>query len=323
MTNTNNLIILFFTFFLCNLASGSENISCIKAPYAKDGDRIFFTGDFLYWSSQVDNLQFARSKNTGSTKCIHSSWAPGFRVGVGSILPHDNWEIFFEYTRIQNKNTAHAGSNYYPLWNIAGLLGAYPSSFTTHSSKASKAQTFNDLNITLGRTFIPSRSTLFYPFVGIKGTYDTQHYNVAYEQVSSGGALLKEANLSMKTHQRFWGVGILGGVNSEWLMIKYLSLFGHFYLAGVSSHFNTSRKDFLSYTDSSDHEETLVSTGNNHSTLQAMFDLELGVKTDLWFKEDSYHFSLQAGWEFQTWLHQCQSQNLSFQGLTLKARLDF
>lgn len=311
-------------FLLFHLAYGSEETSSIRSPYVKEGDSIFLTGDFLYWTTQIDGLEFARSGSTGAIKNLPSSWNPGFRVGIGSILPHDKWEVFFEYTRIQTKQSQHVGAGYFPLWIGGGLA---------ESSKAIQTQTFNDLNISLGRTFIPSKKTLFYPFIGIKGTYDVQHYLVGYENVAPRGLFNKETNVSIKTRQLFWGVGILAGFNSEWLMTKYLGLFGNFYFAGLSSHFKDSRKDFLAYTETPDKEATVANIKNKFFTLQAMFDLELGLKTDLWFSDDRYHFSIQAGWELQTWLHQNQTillfspssrgGNLSFQGLTLKTRFDF
>ena len=308
--------------------------SCLCAtelsPITQRGENIFLTADFLYWMAQLEGLAFARST---TTKKVSGDWSPGFKVGIGSILPHDQWQVFFEYSRIHNHTIKHAGASFYPLWNVGGLLGSAPNSFTTSSSYALWKQTFNSLDITLGKHFVPSSCTLFFPFLGLKGIYYHQYYNVGYHNVSPGGFLTSSSHLLMTTRQRCWGVGILGGFNSEWLLIHDLRLFGDLAIAAVSSHFNNSRKDFLNYINTPTNQITVANAASHCYTVKMMLDFALGFKTDLWFKEDRYHFSMQLGWEMQLWLHQNQTivlldpshnqGNLFFQGLTFKTRFDF
>ena len=64
-----------------------------------------------------------------------------------------------------------------------------------------------------------------------------------------------------------------------------------------------------------------------------ILELGVGLRWEIWFYDDSYHFALDVGWEEQLWwdfnriFHVFDPSsilgNLNFQGLTLKARFDF
>jgi hypothetical protein len=272
-------IFFIFLFILSLTLSAKEAKDVIKAPYTQHTIPFFLTGDFLYWKTSTDTL--------------NTPWQPGFRVGIGSFLPHDDWQIFLEYTRL---------------------------SFHSSHSKIFYSQTFNNLDLTLGKYIVPSQATLFFPFFGLQATTDTWNQHFPY--------LIKQQEVKKITQQKFWGIGILMGFNSEWLLLKYLRLFGNVSLAALSSHVHCSRKDSFSSSGA-----YFINTKNSLFTIQPMFDLEIGLKTDVWLDKDKHHLSLQGGWELQIWPWQnhCSTFNipctqrraLSFQGLSLKARWDF
>ena len=67
---------------------------------------LFTTLSFLYWQPREDGLSLALSsyaepqENPGKLFNMHFDYKPGFKIGVGSNFTHDNWNLFFEYTRL-------------------------------------------------------------------------------------------------------------------------------------------------------------------------------------------------------------------------------
>ncbi|PCI95151.1 hypothetical protein COB11_02930 [Candidatus Aerophobetes bacterium] len=311
-------------------------------PMVKNGCDIFISADFLYWGVKQDSLSFAQSgvsanattpvTTRGTTKSISTSWDPGFKVALGAILPHDNWQVLFEYSWIHTKKTENAGVGFYPLWNMAGVMRNDNSTFTSDSSKATFKQTFNNLDIQLGKHLMSGTKLIIMPFMGIRGTYIDQDYDVSFVNVPANNNLLVDANLLMKADQYYWGIGLMGGMNTDWIISKHFSIFGNFLIAGLSSRFNSARKDFITPV-ATGVRSRLVNTRNRFYTIIPAFDFQLGFKGDMFFKDRRYHLGIQAGYEMQIFLDQnnyvillSSSGNrgdLSFNGLSLKMRFDF
>ncbi|MCH9631208.1 MAG: hypothetical protein S4CHLAM37_12300 [Chlamydiia bacterium] len=311
-------------------------------PMVRNGCDIFMSADFLYWGVKQDGLSFARSgvsrslaspaTTRGTTKSISTSWDPGFKVALGAILPHDNWQVLFEYSWIHTNKTESAGAGFFPLWNMAGVMRSDNSTFSSDSSKATFKQTFNNLDIQLGKYLMSGSKLIIMPFIGIRGTYIDQDYDVSFINVPTNNNLLVDANLLMKVDQYYWGIGLMGGMNTDWVISKHFSLFGNFLIAGLSSRFNSSRKDFLTPV-ATGVQSTFVNTRDKFYTVIPAFDFQLGFKSDIFFKNRRYHLGIQAGYEMQIYLDQNRyivllsssgnNGNLSFNGLSLKMRFDF
>jgi hypothetical protein len=138
----------------------------------------------------------------------------------------------------------------------------------------------------------------------------------------------------MKNNVDYWGFGVRVGMNNAWYFFRNLCLFGDFAISGLWSKFDIDRKDFVTPNFTS--APTTILTGRNtenevHS-LKAVLELTMGLRYDIWWNEDNYHFGVQAGWEEQLWfshnqhykqLEEAAHGDLCLQGLTIKARFDF
>ena len=60
-------------------------------------------------------------------------------------------------------------------------------------------------------------------------------------------------------------------------------------------------------------------------------EFQIGLRWEMWFYDDNYHFLIQAGWEEQVWLsngnfirlYNDVDGDLNLQGLDIKFRFDF
>lgn len=326
---------------LINGKSHENEVSLPIGPMVKNGCDLFLTADFLYFGVNQTGLSFARSgiattsganATQGTTKNISTAWDPGFRVGVGAILPHDSWQVSFEYTWLHSKKSNQAGDGFFPLWNVGGFMRSNNQDFAATQSQASFKQTFNNLDITLGKYLKTSEKLMIMPFMGIRGTYYDQDYDVRYDGVLAHGLLLQDSNLLMKIDQYYWGIGLVGGMNTDWKISSHFSIFGNLLIAGLSSHFNSQRKDYITSLETNT-TSRVVNTSAKFYTVVPAFDLQLGLKCDYHFKQMRYHLGAEIGYEAMVYLDQnhyislinsaSNSGNLSFNGLKVRLRFDF
>lgn len=87
-------------------------------PQVCKGIDFFITADFIWWTAREDNLTYARNginsdigpgliyqedAKKGREKFPDWNWNPGFKIGLGKNLSHDQWDIYFEYTWLYSK----------------------------------------------------------------------------------------------------------------------------------------------------------------------------------------------------------------------------
>lgn len=192
-------------------------------------------------------------------------------------------------------------------------------------------------DLELGRNYYINRYLKLRPFIGLKGTWQKQDYNVFYETIPIS---FQESDLffDFKTRQdqMLWGIGIRAGLNTSWQFTKWLSLYGDFALTGIWTHYNIDRKD--SYTEIRDEvfldqlERTTAYLDGSLEVIKPVFEFSLGLRAETYFHCNQFHVLLQCGWESQLWPSQTLfislSENydrfdLSLHGLTCKFRFDF
>lgn len=320
-------------------------------PRVCEGTDLFITVDFIWWTAREDGLAYAVDGLNDSTTddiakegSVHHpdwEWTPGFKVGLGYNLWHDDWDIYAQYTWLHFEGDRSSTTS-------PNLTNDFlsPTWFVLNTSDITKATGrwdlhFNVIDVELGRNYFVSQYLTLRPFVGFKGTWQHQDYKVRYVN-GPDSSTDDTVSTRMRQDHDMWGIGIRTGVNFAWMFTRCFSLFSDWALTALMTEYDIDRKDRLETVDSSGNITASVlnvNTQNEFYTLKGVLELDIGLRWEMWFGcNDAYHFMLQAAWEEQLWWNQnnmIQIGNGNFgvgekahgdlmlHGLTIKARFDF
>ena len=313
-------------------------------PCVANGVDVFFTADFIYWTIREDGLEFAAttgfassSTNTSTSqgKIFHPEFKfePGFKAGLGLDFDHDGWDLYAQYTWLRAKHDhehVHPSPttlliDFFILVNGA-FTGGVGSTATWTSASAKWHEDFNVVDLELGRNFYISRYLMLRPHFGLKGTWQTQKFDVSFD----GTISTQSTTISSTNHENIWGIGIRAGLDTAWHFTRSFSLYGDIAVTGLWEQFEIKRSDLL-FNNVTRTGTVGFHAKNNFHTIEPIFEWEIGLRWETWWCDDDYHFSIEAGWEEQTWLGQNQfistgsngDNLLSLQGLTTGIRFDF
>lgn len=308
-------------------------------PRVACGINMFLEADYILWTAREDGLAFVRSginpggnAAKGSVHHPNWQWSSGFKAGLGVNLPHDGWDVQGRYTFLhtrtaKKKITANpnVSKEYHPTWSPGSTLNLNSGLLLSLEEARSHWKLhFNVVDLELGRNFFVSHFLSLRPSFGLKGTWQDQDYQVRY--TSAAGPLYR-----LNMDQDFWGVGLRLGLDSSYHLSKYWSFFGNIYFSALWGQFDVHRKDREKQSISAE-DFVLLDRTNEFYTLKPVVEACIGFRFDHWFCRNRWHLRLEAGWEEQLWFSQNQffhsfeesaHGDLSLQGLTLKARLDF
>ncbi len=294
----------------------------------------------------------------GKAKYPDFKWRPGFKVGLGYDFCHDGWDLFAEYTWLRsndNQGSQHLLSTFTsgslatlsqrlldPYWlenqSIIGVAVTGTTDFIPTDTSAKWQLHLNVVDLELGRNFYVSPRLMLRPYVGLKGTWDKQKWIFSEfdnNPASANPGTPMERALTEK--MSIWGIGPRIGLDTAWHICRSFSFLGdiavtalweHFSVDAFATGFNSSSPLHL-IPDSA----IIFNFERSFFTLNPVLEMMLGLRYETWFTCNTYHFAVDAGWEFQVWLDQNQFSrrvsleatggNLILQGLTLRFRLDF
>jgi hypothetical protein len=338
--------LLFLVCFLLIFKVFTENQQVITppaGPFVKKGADVFITAEFLWWKAIQERLNYATTgvsvtpgtavTSSGKIHTVGYPWKPGFRVGVGFYPCHDGWDLYARYTWLQSSSTDRAKS---AGGAIVPISLTFNNLTTTQISAITAARShwdlmFNVLDLELGRNFFLSRFLATRLFFGLRGSWIYQDWNTRYiaNSVTLGNlGPLPGTGTTNQDHDS-WGIGIRMGANATWIFYKGWSIVSDIAFAGLWNDYDVNRRDRLQIDGSP--ATTTVNISNDPNSIIANIEMMLGLKGEWWFQKERYHFSMQAGWESQIWIHYGRfisfwGQNngdLTFNGLTAKLRFDF
>ncbi len=313
-------------------------------PCVECGIDLFITAEYIFWTAREDHLAFASqgSLQTGLDEPIvlkgnvaHPNWhfAHGFKVGLGFITDHDGWDLYANYTWLRPRTSSE---RLRPKGNLvvqdtmmwtqfSSILGS-TSNVNIIKAKGKWELDFNVIDLELGRNFFISRYLKLRPHFGLKGTWQKQRMDTKYKienpvvDVATGEDRLD-----------YWGVGIRGGLDTSWHFDNCFSLVGELAVAALWERFDIDRK-VIFHNIPANVFSVPIYLDNSFHTIKPVVELFLGLRYEDWFCCDTYHLSLEAGWEQQWWSDQNQffqigvetrQGDLYMQGLTIKLRFDF
>ncbi len=308
--------------------SGVPNLS--DRPQQQDRNVDIFA-DVLYWKATetVDwALVIAEEEDVErvSFKTLSFPWDPGFRVGFGYNMKHDQWDTQFYYTRFRTKTSQRAEGG-----DVASaFLGTKVSDVGTYTTgKISLNLNFNMFDWELGRAFFVSKDLSLRPFIGIKGGWINQMIHTHWQNPNFFFDLFPlSASESLKND--FRGGGPRGGVNTKWILGNvsrcYFSIFGDFSASYMWGHWDVKDQFEDNFQD-----VVFVKVGNRNFGSFVLQGL-MGFKWEFNFDRESSHLAFKLGYEVQDWLDQYQvfdnltgghDNDLILQGLTFDVRFDF
>ncbi len=310
-------------------------------PQVRDGADLFVFGDLLYWNAHENGLQVGVTNEDSDTdlsdskvKMLHGKWNWGFRAGLGYNTCHDGWDIRLTWLRFTDngrKNVHEHGDDFvFPTLVHPGDL-ARSDATAAEKMKSSWHMRLNQVDLDLGREFFVSKWLTLRPHFGLRSDWITQSLEARYRDFESFTSL---DDINSKLKDRWFGIGLEGGLDTQWGLGNGWSIFGNLSAAILYGfhHIDYETKDKPSNFE-------FVDLDYHYRVSHPTLDLSMGLRWDNMFDNDRFHLGLQLGWEHHIYFSQNQfptfvddvslgsfvsnQGDLTFQGWTFSARFDF
>jgi hypothetical protein len=315
-------------------------------PQVKDGVDLFLYGDLLFWNAHENGLAVAVANKGSSanlsnskTKTIHSEWDFGFRIGLGYNLPHDGWDLSLSWLRLNTYGRkhirAHGDTFIFPT-------RAHPADDLALFSGASKAHShwklrFNQLDLDVGREFFVSKWVTLRPHFGLRTDWVHQKLRSDFRNLNIAPVPNK---LDVNYKDKWWGIGLEGGLDTQWGLGGGFSVFGNITGAILYGFHDIDFDDNDTPPQlNTNPKGNFADLGYSYRISHPILDLMMGLSYDYMFCNDRFHVGLQVGWEHHIYFSQNQfpafvsdtaignfvsnQGDLAFQGWTFGARFDF
>ena len=352
-------------------------------PYTCDGD-ISITVAGFYWTAHQDGMEFAinnavrndvaeasttqevtnsveRFTNLVDAEYVSpsSKWDFGFRFGLAYCNPCDGWDFGVYWTWFQPRAHKHIEAEesdcqvLLPLWsNFASTTGG--TLFATDIEAKWKLD-LNIIDLELGRNFWTSKYLSVRPHIGLRVAFLDQDYNLEHRGGSFGPnptpvtLIQNPVNDFVKMDNKFYGVGVRGGLNTNWHLGCGWALYGESAASIVYGRFKVRHSETLRECDGNHEKIRVLDLDDSFRASRAMLDLGLGVQWMGMICDCKYGFLISLGWEQHLFFHQNQlwrtvrigdpilpttqnkgenvyhqrRGNLDTQGVTLRIKFDF
>jgi len=310
-------------------------------PVVKDGADFFLEAQALYLHATEDGMDFAIENNSaasfldGRVKNARYDWNWGFRIGAGYNLPHDGWDLFLNWTWFhsrghQDKNALLGQVLIATRANASDTEGDVQAVQAEHNQRLH----LNLIDLEIGREFFVSKSLTFRPHMGLRTGWIYRNFDVEY----AGGTQLANTALKDTFHNRYRGMGLRSGFDTQWGLGNGVSLYGELAASLLYGRHHVHGEEVVR-TSPTGTSTPKQDTHNRPAMMRAMMDLGAGLRWDHLFYDDSYRIRLQAGWEQhvlfgfnrdidfgnQTLRGKFTSNrgDLALSGVSFKARFDF
>jgi hypothetical protein len=287
--------------------------------YAKDiglscPSDFYAFGEFLLMQPQMEGLDYAITNTTatadtkggsvfpltGGNVTGHSSghhdwdYNPGFRAAFGFFIGHDAWNVEAKWTYFRIKDDTSAG-----ITNSGVFIPLFlPAYLTQNPGNVNASQRWtgkhNIFDFSIGKPYHVSRFFIANPFFGLRATWIDQDITTRY----SGDYPLDTNGDGHKTMGKndFWGVGLRGGFESEYLLGAGWNIFGNLSASLLYGKFDISQQVALYQVDYEIDQDFYANVPN--------LELALGLRWAYFFAKDKYRMALCIAYEFHEWFKQ-------------------
>jgi hypothetical protein len=299
-----------------------------------------------------DGLSYAIRSSDGNPlngKLVEPTdrWRPGFRIGFGSHLAHDSWELSGDWTYFYSDliQTIHApqaptGSTYItPIFIDASSYSQLLGGKSVQEAKEQWLLSFNAITFALSRPYYLSHELSVRPQAGLFAAWIDQDVNVTYKTYAApagGGNDL--VNYSAYIQNDTWRAGPFFGGMVDWYIRRKFRLFGTLRAAALYRRLHFSQIQVSVGNSGGDYR--LYLSEDSHR-LQPWLDSQLGVSWGTFFRHSRHYFEAGLQYEVQYFWHEFESRvlyqqvtgtqdrslnnlgDLSLQSVALRLRLDF
>ncbi|MBA3957847.1 MAG: hypothetical protein H0X51_05580 [Parachlamydiaceae bacterium] len=330
----------------------------------------YFKADALILKACEDGLAYGTAvTTTGPTsasptatinsrvKNVHPKYDVGFRLGFGYMLPCDCWGLAVNWIHFSTHTNSHfdrnfafdnetgTGNYFFPaygasVYNFVELNGI-------DATEARWKLNLDVIDVELGRPFCVSECITIRPHIGIRAAWIRQTYNIENSvHVIATDAEVVVQDIHLRTN--YQGVGLRGGLDTEWDLGCGMSLYGNAALGVLYGNFDVKSREhwifFPGTTNSFEPEEK-----DEFCACRAITDAGLGLRWKQNFCCNTVGLILQVGWEHHYFFGQNQFEDfadiggpvaffpnlgevkngqarrgdLCVRGVTISARLDF
>ncbi len=217
-------------------------------------------GEYLYWKAEQDALALGAHVHIEQEGAIVDSqiinpdfnYESGFRVYGDYMIPGSDWQIGIFYTHtpssgsvsqsadIENNNFIALNTQNYPL--LTAFAQAANSDELAFSSLTSTWTNHIDyLDVEVARTFCIDTCLTFTPHIGVRNFWMQQKIKATLtgeQRTPTVQEVLAEVNFK----QRFYGVGVEGGLWGDWTLGCGFSMVGHMGGSILCSKFTMDQK---------------------------------------------------------------------------------
>jgi hypothetical protein len=329
----------------CDTSPGPLAFSYSKDVGLKCPSYFYANGEFLMLRASEQGLDYAiavatsyyESAVNASIKGFSSDskdwdWNPGFRACFGGYLTFDDWnpEIKYTYMRIKDDTAINTKQNLFSFFlDINELDVAEPYAYAGGERWSGHHHV---LDFTLGKPFHVSKFVIFNPFFGLRSAFIDQNmtFRLSYPRTNL-------PSLKPQANNDYWGVGLHGGIKSEFFLGKNWNLFANFSGSLLYGHFDVKQQSRLNTTTTSTRgynftQDFYIDTTNVESTV--------GLAWGCLFNNDNNYINLSIAYEFQRWGDQNQLKrfisgdidglvgtlnqtDLMYNGVSFKLQFDF
>ncbi len=271
----------------------------------ENGWNLFLNLEFLWWVAKEDGLFYAQNGYSGvetsavppdgtinfdgRLKKVKPHFRPGFRIGFGGNMGYDEWDILLNWTWFQSHARGEKKGSLLTLWGHPEATGAGNNLDGATFAKGMWSLHLNLIDVEMGRSFWVGKHLSLRPFIGIRGAWIDQHFDIHYDYTTT-----PETSGKIRAESNFEGAGARAGLDMRFALIGGWSFYG---LASGSMLYGFYGCDFHEHWDSVQVANALDGFRSAASTAQ----LALGVRWDTYVHKDRYHFGFYAGWEQNIW----------------------
>lgn len=334
--------------------AAEEDIACYGNPPSYSGKpciRSILYGEYFFASVREDGLSYVIRSTNGNPlqgKLVEPSdrWHPGFRIGFGSHLAHDAWEISGDWTyfysdQVQTVHAAFAapGATYLtPVFIDAASYTQLLGGKSLQEAKEHWTLSYNAISFALSRPYRLSPELSVRPGLGLLALWIDQDVSVSYKTyaapVGGNGVVQYDTFIQNDT----WRTGpCLGGV-LDWYIKRKFRVFGALRAAALYRSLNFSQRQASVGNSGGDFRLSLQEASHR---LQPWMECRMGAAWGTFFRCSRHYFEAGLHYECQYFWHEFESRvlcqqiansqdrnlnqlgDLSMQSVALRLRLDF
>jgi len=316
-----------------------------SARTCHDLNGAYVTADFLYWKVRQDELQYAAAVSptfdatTTDIKVrayeIDYEYKPGFRVGIGGDLPWNGWDLSLSWTRLSFDLSSSVTSDTKNLAIIEGEFGNF--GFFGDHGKINWDFTYNSLEFDWGRRLFLDSSLIIRPAFGLKTVWFDNDVTITLNNVETfnpfGAGIPANPEKAIRNFD-IWGIGPFFNLYGKWNWIYGLGLAGQFSTSILWYHIDEAVTSIENDLDTGQGpptvRQTTVRLKYKTHRIRPYVQAFIGLDWEWCFIPKWLSAQLAVGYEVQYFWSMVVNPTggnddlpISFEGLTLKARIDF